>query len=60
MIYSGLRNKYGNAGRGATYKAEKAVLVNCEIFEKYLESFRILFVLRKILDISYYGKYNSM
>ncbi len=60
MIYSGLRNKYGNAGCGVTYKAEKAVLVDCEIFEKHLESFRILFVLRKILDISYYGKYNSM
>ena len=45
---------------GATYKVGKAVIVDCEIFEKYLESFRILFVLRKIFDISYYGKYNSM
>lgn len=26
---------------GATYKVGKAVLVDCEIFEKYLESFRI-------------------
>lgn len=27
---------------GATYKVDKAVLVNCEIFEKYLETFRVL------------------
>ena len=26
---------------GATYKIGKAVLVDCEIFEKYLENFRI-------------------
>lgn len=26
---------------GATYKVGKAVIVDCEIFEKYLESFRI-------------------
>lgn len=26
---------------GATYKVGKAVLVNCEIFEKYLQEFRI-------------------
>lgn len=25
---------------GATYKVDKIVLVNCEIFEKFLESFR--------------------
>ena len=25
---------------GATYKIDKVVLVNCEIFEKYLETFR--------------------
>lgn len=27
---------------GATYKIGKAVIVDCEIFEKYLESFRVL------------------
>lgn len=26
---------------GAIYKVNKVVLVNCEIFEKYLESFRL-------------------
>lgn len=26
---------------GAIYKVKKVVLVNCEIFEKYLESFRL-------------------
>lgn len=26
---------------GAVYKVGKAVLVNCEIFEKYLETFRL-------------------
>ena len=25
---------------GATYKIDKVVLVNCEIFERYLETFR--------------------
>lgn len=25
---------------GATYKIDKVVLVNCEVFEKYLETFR--------------------
>lgn len=25
---------------GATYKVDKIVLVNCEIFEKFLETFR--------------------
>ena len=25
---------------GATYKIDKVVLVNCDIFEKYLETFR--------------------
>ena len=27
---------------GAIYKVNKVVLVNCEIFEKYLESFRLV------------------
>ncbi|MFG6320084.1 MAG: hypothetical protein K1W41_00605 [Lachnospiraceae bacterium] len=26
---------------GAIYKVNKVVLVNCELFEKYLESFRL-------------------
>ena len=26
---------------GAVYKVGKAVLVNCEVFEKYLETFRL-------------------
>lgn len=26
---------------GAIYKVKKVVLVNCEIFERYLESFRL-------------------
>ena len=28
-------------GRNAIYKVDKLVLVNCDIFEQYLEAFRI-------------------
>ncbi len=40
--YSMGLSKFQNMAREAkaTYKVDKLVLVNCEIFEKYLETFR--------------------
>ena len=40
--YSMGLNKFQELAKeaGATYKIDKIVLVNCEIFEKFLESFR--------------------
>ena len=40
--YSMGLNKFQELAKeaGATYKIDKIVLVNCEIFEKFLETFR--------------------
>ena len=40
--YSMGLNKFQELAKeaGATYKIDKSFLVNCEIFEKFLESFR--------------------
>lgn len=42
-LYSISQSKFERLARDAkaTYKIDKVVLVNCELFEKYLESFRI-------------------
>ena len=42
-MYSMCQSKFEKMAKdaGATYKLDKLVLVNCEIFEEYLESFRI-------------------
>ena len=42
-IYSMGMNKFADLAKeaGAVYKIDKLVLVNTEIFEKYLDSFRI-------------------
>ncbi len=43
-LYSLGINKFMQMARdaNATYKLDKVVLVNCDIFEEYLESFRIM------------------
>ncbi|MGB4660727.1 MAG: DUF6462 family protein [Mobilitalea sp.] len=43
-IYSMCQSKFEKMAKEAqaTYKLDKLVLVNCEIFEKYLELYRIL------------------
>ena len=43
-LYSIGLNKFMEMAReaNATYKLDKVVLVNCELFEKYLEGFRIV------------------
>ncbi|MBR1702583.1 MAG: hypothetical protein IJ716_11580 [Lachnospiraceae bacterium] len=42
-IYSMGMNKFQQLAKDAkaVYKIDKMVLVNCEIFEKYLETFRL-------------------
>lgn len=42
-MYSMCQSKFEKLAKDAkaTYKVNKLVLVNCELFEKYLESFRI-------------------
>lgn len=42
-LYSISQSKFERLARDAKaiYKVDKVVLVNCELFEKYLESFRI-------------------
>ena len=41
-LYSICQTKFEKMAKeaGATYKLNKVVLVNCEIFEEYLETFR--------------------
>lgn len=43
-LYSIGLNKFMEMAReaNATYKLDKVVLVNCELFEQYLEGFRIM------------------
>lgn len=43
-MYSMCQSKFEQMAKeaGATYKLNKLVLVNCDIFEEYLESFRII------------------
>ncbi len=43
-LYSIGLNKFMEMAREATatYKLDKVVLVNCELFEQYLEGFRIM------------------
>ena len=43
-LYSIGLNKFMELAKdaNATYKLDKVVLVNCEIFEQYLEGFRII------------------
>lgn len=43
-IYSMCQSKFEQMAKdaGAIYKLNKLVLVNCDIFEEYLESFRII------------------
>ena len=42
-LYSMSQSKFERMAKDAeaTYKLDKLVLVNCDIFEKYLETFRI-------------------
>lgn len=42
-MYSMCQSKFEDMAReaGAIYKLNKLVLVNCEIFEEYLETFRV-------------------
>lgn len=42
-LYSISQSKFEELAKDAkaTYKVDKVVLVNCELFEKYLETFRI-------------------
>lgn len=42
-LYSMCQSKFEKMAKEAraTYKLDKLVLVNCEIFEEYLESYRI-------------------
>ena len=42
-LYSMSQSKFERMAKDAeaTYKLDKLVLVNCEIFEEYLETFRI-------------------
>lgn len=42
-LYSMCQSKFEKMAKEAhaTYKLDKLVLVNCDIFEEYLESFRI-------------------
>ena len=42
-LYSISQSKFEKLAKDAkaTYKVDKVVLVNCELFEKYLETFRI-------------------
>lgn len=43
-LYSMSQSKFEDMARdaGACYKLNKLVLVNCDIFEEYLETFRIV------------------
>ncbi len=43
-LYSMCQSKFEDMARdaGAIYKLNKLVLVNCEIFEEYLETFHIV------------------
>ena len=43
-LYSMCQSKFERMAKeaGAIYKLDKLVLVNCDLFEKYLESFRIV------------------
>ena len=43
-LYSLGLNKFMDMAKeaNATYKLDKVVLVNCEIFEQYLEGFRVI------------------
>lgn len=43
-MYSMCQSKFEQMAKdaGAIYKLNKLVLVNCDIFEEYLESFRIV------------------
>ena len=43
-LYSMCQSKFEDMARdaGAVYKLNKLVLVNCDIFEEYLETFRII------------------
>ncbi len=43
-LYSMCQSKFEDMARdaGAIYKLNKPVLVNCEIFEEYLETFHIV------------------
>ena len=43
-LYSIGLNKFMEMAReaNATYKLDKVVLVNCELFEQYLEGFRVI------------------
>lgn len=43
-LYSMCQSKFEDMVRdaGAVYKLNKLVLVNCDIFEEYLETFRII------------------
>lgn len=43
MIYSMSQSKFERMAKaaGAVYKLDKLVLVNCEVFEQFLESYRL-------------------
>lgn len=43
QLYSMCQSKFEDMARdaGAIYKLNKLVLVNCDIFEEYLETFRV-------------------
>ena len=43
-LYSMSQSKFERLAKDAkaTYKIDKVVLVNCDIFEQYLESFRVM------------------
>lgn len=44
LLYSMSQSKFERLAKDADaiYKVDKLVLVNCELFEQYLETFRIL------------------
>lgn len=43
LLYSMSQSKFERLAKdaNATYKVDKLVLVNCELFEQYLETFRV-------------------
>lgn len=43
QLYSMSQSKFERLAKdaNATYKVDKLVLVNCELFEQYLETFRV-------------------